>query len=101
MLVVEAVAAPGAVSDPPSSAKALEDADDPGPNKEPADLDGEYGEEEDLDDINETGSSSYAPTPPGSPRPVIDLNDDHDPMQQTILREMIVNKMVQSTVWLA
>ena len=93
MFVIEAVATPGAVSDPPSSAKALEEA--------PANLDGEYGEAEDLDDIYDTGSSSYAATPPGSPSPVIDLNDNNDPMQQTILREMIVNKMVQLTVLLA
>ena len=79
MFVIEAVATPGAVSDPPSSAKALEEA--------PANLDGEYGEAEDLDDIYDTGSSSYAATPPGSPSPVIDLNDNNDPMQQTILRD--------------
>ena len=51
MLVVEAVEAQDAVSYPPNSAKAVEEA--------PANLDRDYGEAEDQDDIKETGSSSY------------------------------------------
>ena len=73
MFVIEAVATPGAVSDPPSSAKALEEA--------PANLDGEYGEAEDLDDIiYKTESSSYAAAPLHSLLPFIDMNDYLDPM---------------------